>query len=245
MGDDHTLVLTAASLPPLPLSDVMILGSSVTAATRRSSRSGSLSLPGDGFKEDGRRSRSNSKFDLIAHDDDDDQDERERGLAGHWRAGSETEDERRSRSSSLASIESGSLITSLIMEATSDGVAKGDAGEYHRASSVLFTHPPSLSSLCEFAIAKTVDLQSAVSTFLFAEAAGTPLLYSFCSSFVERNLDAVLVSHQADGVGWPAGWSGGECRRTLEGDRPWQKEVLTILRPALLSTQGTPSLLWI
>ena len=127
MGDDHTLVLTAASLPPLPLSDVMMLGPSASAALRRNSRSGSFSMPGEckGFKEDGRRSRSNSKFDLIAHDDDDDDDDDVQELAERWGARLEADDDRRSRSSSLASIESGSLITSLIMEASSDEGEEG------------------------------------------------------------------------------------------------------------------------
>ena len=42
-------------------------------------------MPGEckGFKEDGRRSRSNSKFDLIAHDDEE-EDVNEQELAERW-----------------------------------------------------------------------------------------------------------------------------------------------------------------
>jgi len=59
-----------------------------------------------------------------------------------------------------------------------------------------FSYVPSLKSLCEREVAKGVDTRNVISLLSYSEDSNCTELASYCSEFIVRNLDAILVQNR-------------------------------------------------
>ena len=64
------------------------------------------------------------------------------------------------------------------------------------SNDVFYKYVPSLQSLCEREVAKGVDTRNVISLLSYAEDACCSELATFCSEFIVRNLDAILVQNR-------------------------------------------------
>jgi len=73
---------------------------------------------------------------------------------------------------------------------------KVDDNKMDDNNDIFYKYVPSLQSLCEREVAKGVDTRNVISLLSYAEDACCSELGTFCSEFIVRNLDAILVQNR-------------------------------------------------
>lgn len=77
-----------------------------------------------------------------------------------------------------------------------DAVIQDDKIDDNTETELFYKYVPSLQSLCEREVAKGVDTRNVISLLSYAEDSCCLELATFCSEFIVRNLDAILVQNR-------------------------------------------------
>lgn len=173
-GENHTLVLLSAAMPPLPLDDIV----TTTTSTKNDGKSTDMAYSsntnskGNRYSDKSRRRRSNSQFDDLESDHDSDSDHE--------------------------------LHSTIMNDASFEGeVFNGTIADDHRDDGnddgETYSTVCSLKNLCERKLAKSISLQTAIPLLAIAERADASHLLNFATNFIDMNLDAILMhARQAD-----------------------------------------------
>ncbi|KAJ1426618.1 regulator of chromosome condensation 1/beta-lactamase-inhibitor protein II [Ochromonadaceae sp. CCMP2298] len=169
-GEDHTLVLTVTALPPLPLE----VGAGVGAEAEAEA-------------ETEAEAEAEAEAVLLASLDLEQGSDEEQGSGGYGRAegvrrqwgggswgGQEQEQE----------------------QGQEQGREQGREGQVQG----LDGSPPSLFSLAQRELARTVDVKTALCALMFSDQLDAPLLGAYCLQFIRANFDSVLAATKAADV---------------------------------------------